>query len=242
MPPRPGLTGVVASLALQIRTLEDARRQAGEFDAAERISTGFKALDRILPGQGLRRGTLVEWLAPGGAAGATSLAVAAARQAIGDERALVVIDRHHEFYAPAAEARGLDLARTLVVQPGDPRQEHWSLYQALRCGGVAAVLAWHPQLDEKGYRRLQLAAEEAGTIGLWIRSARERGSPSWADVRFGVEPLADSPLRKVRVEVLRCRGAAAGRAAEVELDDVSNPLRVVPPLAAATPASRAARA
>jgi len=38
-------------------------------------------------------------------------------------------------------------------------------------------------------RRLQLAAEQGGGLGLLIRPEAVRHQPSWADVRLLVEPL-----------------------------------------------------
>jgi hypothetical protein len=48
------------------------------FEGRETVSTGFPSLDRLLPAGGVRRGSLVEWLAGGDAAGAISLACAVA--------------------------------------------------------------------------------------------------------------------------------------------------------------------
>src|SRR5689334_10657365 len=57
------------------------------------ISTGSPALDKLLPANGLRRGTLVEYLSAGRGDGAGTLALSAARQACQEGRALVVVER-----------------------------------------------------------------------------------------------------------------------------------------------------
>src|ERR671919_102312 len=57
------------------------------------VSTGSPALDRLLPAGGLRRGTLVEYLASAAGSGAGTLALAAAREACREGRALVILDR-----------------------------------------------------------------------------------------------------------------------------------------------------
>jgi hypothetical protein len=47
-----------------------------------------------------------------------------------------------------------------------------------------------------------------------------RHEPSWADVRLLVEPLASAGVdgRRLRIHLLRCRGAAGGQSIEVVID------------------------
>jgi hypothetical protein len=44
-------------------------------------------------------------------------------------------------------------------------------------------------LADREFRRLQLAAETGGTLGLLVRPAQARDEPSWADLRLLVEPV-----------------------------------------------------
>jgi hypothetical protein len=177
------------------------------------VSTGYAALDRLLTG-GLHRGTLTEWL-PRDGGGATTLALAVARNACGEKGTLVVMDRRRTFYPLAAAACGIDLARLLLVRPQNDRDETWAIDQALRSGGASAVLAWPDKLDDHLFRRLQLAAEAGDTLGLFIRPARAIAEPSWAEVRWLVEPLASLPSRtgdaprRVQLTLLRAPGRTA---------------------------------
>ena len=202
-----------------------------------RVSTGCEPLDAALPGQGFLRGSLVEWLAGGLGCGAGMLALRAAREACREGGALVVIDPHHNFYPPAAAAWGVDLHNTIVVRAaqGKENQRHkqspsqqslWALDQALRCPHVAAVVAW-PTLESRVFRRLQLAVETSGCLGLLVRSATARREASWADVRLMVSPVEPAlqtlkPLDlswRLKIEVLRCRGGPARRTVDLEIDE-----------------------
>ena len=219
----------VETLRREIARLERSRPQSGD----RPISSGCVPLDRLLPEGGFRRAALAEWLSAGQGSGATTLALAAARQVCCDGGALVVLDRRREFYPPAAVRLGIEPENLIVVQAGSQTDEHWALDQALRCRGVAAVLAWPERLDGWTFRRLQLAAEEGGGLGLLIRPLVARAEPSWADVRLLVEPLPATsgatrqnhiarPLgrkRRLRIHLLRCRGGAAGRSIDLEIDD-----------------------
>jgi hypothetical protein len=226
----------IEALRLQLAQWEGAawRHALADPSSAEcvpALSSGCPALDRILPENGFRHGTLVEWLASGPGDGTATLAFrAAVRAAGGDGRAVVVMDASGEFYPLAAIALGIEPSRLIVVHPGSQADHTWALDQALRCPAVAAAVAWPDKgkLDGRAFRRLQLAAEQGGGLGLLIRPAAVRGEPSWADVRLLVEPLqSKSPYgrpRRLRVVLLRCRGGRGERAVEVEIDDESHPL------------------
>jgi hypothetical protein len=93
-----GLRGQVAALRRQVERLEKPQPLADD----RTLSTGAPALDGLLPGGGLRRGSLVEYLSPGVGSGTGTLALGAAREACVGRRALVVVDRRRTFYPPAA--------------------------------------------------------------------------------------------------------------------------------------------
>ena len=234
----------VETLRRQIARLEQSRPRSGD----RPISSGCGPLDWLLPGGGFRRGTLAEWLSAGQGSGAGTLALAAAREAcrpIGGRleqsptewagRALVVLDRQREFCPSAACRLGIEPEDLIVVQAGSEADNRWALDQALRCPGVAAVLAWPERLDGRTFRRLQLAAEEGGGLGLLIRPPTARQEPSWADVRLLIEPLPAGPLpsrkRQLRIHLLRCRGGTAGRSIDLEIDDETCRVHLVARLA-----------
>jgi len=221
--------------ALWRQSLEDP----ASLERVQALSSGCPTIDRALPEKGFRPGTLVEWLFRGEGDGTATLAFHAAagalRAATGACRgggAVVVLDRTGEFYPLAAVAQGIEPARLIVVHPGNKADHTWALDQALRCPAVAAVVAWPESLDGKldgrTFRRLQLAAEQGGGLGLLIRPESVRSQPSWADVRLLVEPLpSKSPYgrpRRMRIVLLRCRGGRGEQTVEVEIHDETHPL------------------
>jgi len=206
---------IVEQLRGRIRSVEKWRRGPGE--AA--LSSGWPPLDALLPGGSLRRGSLVEWLAAGPGSGAALLAWKAAQQAAGEGGAIVVLDRRREVYPPALAAWGLDWERVIFVQPQNARDEGWAWDQALRCPGVAAVWGWVDQVDSRLFRRWQLSAEASGCVGLLVRPAAARTEPTWADVRWWVEPQGAATGRRMRVALLRCRGAGGSGSVELVLDE-----------------------
>ena len=233
---------IVAQLRQQVGRLEAAAIPAGP--DLLRFSSGCAELDHLLPAGGVRRGTLLEWLSPGAGGGAGTLALMVAREACRAGGALVVVDRRGEFYPPAALRWGIDLSRTLLIRPARQADDHWAFDQALRCAGVRAVLGWPERLDDRTFRRWQLAAQGGGSVGLLLRPSAAAASPSWAEARLLVQPIVGdvSHSRRVRVELLRCRGGVGSGSVELEIDDETGVVRLAAELAPATAVRRAAGA
>ena len=199
------------------RRMEGIRR-----GAAGSFSSGCRGLDQILPGHSLPRGSLVEYLAEPGSGGA-AVALVAAQEACREGGALVVIDRplapaRSWFYPPGGASFGID-GSTIFVRPRARKDELWALNQSLGTRGVGAVLCWPERLDDRSFRALQLAAENSGAIGLFVRSMRVRGDPTWSELQLLIETLPGNRLRRLRVEVVRCRNGNAGASVELELND-----------------------
>lgn len=179
----------VADLALAIRAIETSTFQP----AQTAISTGCPAIDAELPGGGLHGGTIVEWVSDWAGDGATTLALLAVRSAMGEHRHAVLVDPQNEFYPPAAAALGIDLSRLIILRPTNNADALWCLDQSLRCPAIAAVVAWQNRIDEINARRLQLAAEQGGTLGLLLRNAKKmQGPTTWAEMTWKVRPQRTS--------------------------------------------------
>ena len=234
---------LVAELRAQLQRLERARQTTNQGI----FSTGCEPLDRLLPRRGLSRGTLIEWLAMGEASGAMWLALIAAREACQEDGPLVVIDGRGTFYPPAATAAGVDLERLIVVRPSSAREETWALDQSLRSEGAGTVLCMTDRLGQRALRRLQLAAEASGGVGLLVRPASVRHEPCWSEARLLVEPRAGTTGRRLSVEVLRTRGTVADeliaeRKLELEIDDETGVMRAIARLASAATRRRSSGA
>lgn len=186
---------------------------------ASHCPSGLPPLDRALGG-GFAVPGVHELIAvpPGAPALSIALRVAAGR-ALRTEGWIFYVDAEGEFYPPGAARMGVPLDRLIVIAARTALDGLWVCEQALRCPAVAAVVAGLPRVDAHVSRRLQLAAETGGTLGLLVRT-EERGGPTFAATRLRVEPLAvGTQVRRVRVCVLKLRDGAPGRPIEVELPD-----------------------
>jgi protein ImuA len=235
-----GTRQVITELAQQIRSIERSQRHA----ATRRDFTppGLPGLERLLGDEGWPRGCLVEWLAEGCGTGSASLALWASRAAWRDNL-LVMIDSQRELHAPAALPFDVDLDRTVFIRPERSPDALWSLEQVLRTRGIGAAVCDVERLSSAECRRLQLAAETGGGLGILLRPAQARRQPSFAEYRFLVQPLPPpantnaAVARRWRVELLRARRQFAQSAVIVELSHDSDGLCLASELAAATPAA-----
>lgn len=226
-------TSTIQQLAQQIRKLERAHQRPGLRDRPVLVPW---SLSQWLGEDSWPRGSVIEWLGDAAGAGLLTLACEFVGLASGHELTIVV-DSAHEFFA--AGLSGLDLRRIIVVRPQHRTDSFWALEQALRTPGVAVVLCAIDSLSAANYRRLQLAAETGGTLGVLLRPARSVHEPSFAEYRILATTVpagtVESARRRWRLELLRARQRFDGGQLLVELDDDSNAgLRVVSELVAAT--------
>jgi hypothetical protein len=191
------------------------------------IGTGLPALDRLLPRGAVARGSLVEWLDDRAGGGSESLAVRFTREVGRSYGDIVVLDRDRQFYPPAFAAWGVGFDRLVIIHPGNEADELWAAHQALRCPAVSVVWLRRDRLRPHDFRRLSLAAEAGGTVGVLFRSMKVRGQPTWADVQLCVQPRPFLQGRRLCIEVTRCRGHLNHSMVEVELDDVTGSVREV---------------
>ena len=235
----------VQQLKRQLRRIEhgsESDRHKSDF-----MSTGVAALDELLPERGVRRGTIIEWLSIGEGSGCGTFLFMVAAQLTRRSGTLVVIDQHREFYPPAAANLGIDLDRTVVVRPDNALDTIWTLEQSLQCPSVRATVCCVDSLNDRVFRRLQLAVEIGKSIGFLMRSAKFRSQPSWAEVRLLVQSLPlitaiPSQARRMRIELLHCRSRTGGGAIDLEICDETGLVRLVAKVAGAKNPSRAAGA
>jgi len=81
-----------------------------------------------------------------------------------------------DLYAVGIAQLGVPLERLLVVTTRDRTETAWVLEEALRCPDIAGVIADIDQLKMQVARRLQLAAEQAGSFAFLLK---RRTPKSW---------------------------------------------------------------
>jgi protein ImuA len=170
------------------------------------------ALDRALPAGGLARAALHEVLAVGGWPGGAALGFAGVALARAGGTVLWIAPEP-EAWPPGLLRFGLRPEQLVLVRAPRPADALWAMEEALRCRAVSGVLLVSPGIGLTAGRRLMLAAEVGGGLGLLLRPDSEKAGPAVALTRWRVGPLPalepDEP--HWQVELLRARGGAGGQ-------------------------------
>lgn len=200
------------------------------------FQTGLAALDALVPA-GLARGAVHELLwndraHPVPLAPAILLASAAMRSVeAGASGQLVVIDDDQTFFPPAVRAWGIVPEQLLLIRPNDPEQSLWALAECLRCSAITAVIARPGVLSRIDARRLQLAAEAGGSVGLLIRPT-SRAHEYAAATRWVVTPApGDVWLQRWTLQLIHGHGGHIGKTIVLERSRETHLLRATEQLA-----------
>jgi protein ImuA len=219
----PIIRHAIEELRERIRRLEGA---AGRRRLV--LPFGIKAIDRHLPGGGLVLGALHEVAGGGNGAidGAAAALFAAGIAARTRGKVLWCVTRP-DLFAPALAQAGLMPDRVIYAEAGDEMSVLICFEEGLR-HGLAAVVAEVALLSMITSRRLQLAAESSGAIGIAIRrwrrhtEAADFGQPTASVTRWRVSALPSTPLpvpgvgrARWQLELIRCR---AGESADFEVE------------------------
>ncbi|MBV9511960.1 MAG: ImuA family protein [Caulobacteraceae bacterium] len=218
-----------SSRAFEALRAEIAKIEAGGRAPEGVLPFGVEALDARLPGGGLALGALHEVAGGGNGAidGAASALFAAGVAARTHGQVLWCVTRK-DLFAPSVAQAGLAADRVIYVETDDEKAVLACFEEGLRHGGLGAVVGEVARLSMTASRRLQLAAEGSGTIGIAVRRWRRQteaadfGQPTAATTRWRVTALPSTPLPSAGVgrprwfvELIRCK---AGDCADFELE------------------------
>ncbi len=210
----------LARLAAQVRRL-CARGHA----ALSRCSSGLPGLDAVLGG-GFAMAAVHELVAAREGSAACTVALRTAACAAGGHKWIFYIDTNRDLYPPGVVQLGVPLGRLVVVRVGRPAEALWVGEQTLRCRAVGAVVLPLRDVEAHASRRLQLAAEAGGGVGLLIRSD-PRGGHTFAASRVRFEPLVgEGANRRVLVTVLKLREGRPREPVVVEFPDAADVVSV----------------
>src|SRR3954468_12060031 len=234
---------LITSQGGRLLTLSDMLREGPSIAAAgvaaassdvPSFSTGLQALDALAPGGALRRGVVHEILADPADGTPLFFATLLARSSCG-AGAIVWCDPGHEIYPPALAAQGIDLDRLFLLQPKTPAEQTWAVGECLKCKGVGAVVAAlkpSQRLTRLEARRLQLAAERGGGVGLLLRPAGKPSAEHAAATRWLVRPApGERTVQRWEVQLLHGHGGRVGGVVILEHSRETNRVRAAEKLA-----------
>ncbi len=209
---RPAL---MAALRARIGRLERGGAAASLARAAAGTVALADSIDAALPDGGLARAGLHEILAaePGAATGFASLILGRASAMPGGNAPILWIGPDPDAWPSGLTRYGLSPADLVMVRAPRPSDALWAMEEALRCPAIAGALLTLSDIDLTAARRLQLAAEAGGALGLLLRPDTEEPGPSAALTRWRVNALPGLGGTQHNLgdpswslDLLRCRG------------------------------------
>jgi protein ImuA len=193
----------LAALRAEVRAIESA----GLGEGAECLPFGVEAIDSRLVGGGLAAGALHEaagerlGLSDDAAATLFVAAIAARRAAMGAGAGGTILWAlaRRDLFAPGLACAGLAPGHVLYAECGRDEDVLAVMEEGLRHGGLAAVVGEAARIGMAATRRLQLAAEEGGTMALvlkrWRKAAEDPlAEPSAAVTRWRIGSAPSTPL------------------------------------------------
>ena len=190
------------------------------------FTTTLDALDVLAGPKAFARGAVHEILCEKGQSPAMFFATVLARAACG-ERQIVWSDPQRQLYPPAIAAAGIPLSRLLILWPRNEKDELWALTECLRCSGVGVALACPKFLSTIEARRLQLAAERGGGVGILLRPNSAKCTPYAAATRWLVSAIpGERTVQKWKVQLIHGHGGQVGQTVILEACRATNSVRV----------------
>jgi protein ImuA len=214
-------------ISIQNGTLVDAERPLG----SERRSflTSLDDWDALAPPGGFARGAVHELLGDPASPLPLTPAVALARAALRSDtpdRQIVFVDPQGLLHPPALRAWDIPLARVLILRPRSDDETLWSITECLRSSAVSAVVARPPVLSRLEARRLQLAAETGGGVGVLLRAHDRTAVHFAAATRWRVTPTPGQRLlQRWKMQRIHGHGRSPHDVCWLELDRENHLLR-----------------
>ncbi|KQV37674.1 MULTISPECIES: ImuA family protein [unclassified Rhizobium] len=189
---------------------------------------GVSEIDAVLPGGGMGYGCLHEVAGGGGGTvdGAAAALFVAGIVARSHGKVLWCMTRPDLFFPAVAQA-GLHPDRVVFCESDREEEALSAMEEGLSFGGLAAVVGELVRLPMNASRRLQLAAEKTGAMGIVLRrwrrqnEASDYGQPTASTTRWRISTLPSERLPVAGVgrarwlaELMRVK---AGACAEFEI-------------------------
>lgn len=198
------------------------------------LPTGLTAFDAIAPNGGLAWGAVHELLTDHRDRPPLTVAAFFARCAARQRQGVIswCDSRGGGLYPPALAAMGIPLDRLLLLRAKNFTDKFWATAECAGCRGVVATISGfhHNYLSRVQVRRLQLATERGGGLGVILRPLKEkqrRSSPAYAAAtRWLVRPVAgDASVRRWELRLIHGHGGRINEGVILEVCRETNLVR-----------------
>jgi protein ImuA len=182
---------------------------------------GLGAIEAAFPGGVFPAGAIHEFLAfePEHGAASSGFIAGLLNTLMQKESACVWVSAVRKLFPPALKAFGVVPDRIIFVNVPREKDVLWVMEEALKCKGLAAVIAEVRELTFMQSRRLQLVVETSCVTGFILRNDARRMNPTACTARWQIKPVPSQledgmpgvGFPRWQVELLRVRNGKPGR-------------------------------
>jgi len=128
------------------------------------------------------------------------------------------ISMSRTLFPPALKAFGVEPDRVIFIDLHREKDVLWAMEEALKCEGLAAVVAEMREISFTQSRRLQLAVEQSRVTGFILRSDPRKLSATACVARWKITPIPSEPeegmpglgFPRWHIELLKVRNGNPG--------------------------------
>ena len=173
---------------LQKKVLELQGFKNTPIGSGERFGLG--ALELCFPHATLPTGTIHEFIAenPEQIAASEGFISGLLAKLMEAGNACIWISKNRRLFPPSMQKFGVNAQNIIFIDLHREKEILWVMEEALKCEGLAAVIAELPDLDFAQSRRLQLATEKSHVTGILLRKEPKRQSSTACTVRWQIKP------------------------------------------------------
>jgi len=185
---------------------------------AERIGLG--AIEDAFPGGIFPKRAIHEFITviPEDSAASDGFIAGLLSALMKDGAACVWISTARGLFPASLSAFNVEPERIIFMDVATEKDALWIMEEALRCEGLAAVVAEVDSLSLIESRRLQLAVEESGVTGFILRKDARKMASTIATARWQISPLPSEleegmpglGFPRWQVELLKVRNGVPG--------------------------------
>lgn len=179
---------VITQLQRDILSLEGFKPKPGSVKEI----VGLKSIEASFPNGIFPTGAIHEFLsfAPEQLAASDGFIAGLISSLIEKEGVCVWIGTALRLFAPALKQFGVEPHRAIFIKLRREKDVLWATEEALKCNGIAAVIAEVGELNFMQSRRLQLAVESSNVTGFILRTNQRKVCTTASTARWQITPLA----------------------------------------------------
>ncbi len=128
------------------------------------------------------------------------------------------VGRSDNLFPLAFKSFGVEPDRVIFITLTKDKEVLWVMEEALKCAGLAAVVAEAGEIDFKQSRRLQLAVEQSQVTGFILRNESGKMGSTACAARWKIKPLPSGQIDSLpglgfprwQIDLLRVRNGRPG--------------------------------